>query len=306
LTALGILTRIGPKASAKLRRRAVSSAIYNKREAAFLMSSEAHFLGASLAETLLGDEDPVSRLAEAVAKQKRHAVIAFVGMAFEANIAAGPDVLVFCRNARRELAEAVATAARRGCRGVISFGVAGGLDPDLRAGDCVVASAIVEAQNSRGTDPAWSSRLVDAIGPARHAPIVGVDSPIADPARKRELHMTTGAAAVDMESHVVARLAAAHALAFAALRVVVDPADRIIPRAALLGMGGNGHADGVAVVRDLMARPSQLAPLARIAVEALIARNELLRIRGLLGPCFGLVDLGAAAGATPMPAAAIP
>jgi len=59
----------------------------------------------------------------------RRIVIAFVGMAFEARIAAGPGVLVFCRNAQRELATAAESASRNGYRGIISFGVAGGLSP---------------------------------------------------------------------------------------------------------------------------------------------------------------------------------
>jgi hypothetical protein len=125
---------------------------------------------------------------------------------------------------------------------------------------------------------------------AIHAPIVGVDTPIAEPAKKRELHRTTGAAAVDMESHVVARVAAAHKLAFAALRVVVDPAHRTVPPAALIGMRPDGRANVSAVLRDLMARPSQLTPLARIAVDALAARSAMARVRRQVGPHFGLLD----------------
>ncbi len=255
------------------------------------MASEAQFVDATIAEGLLSDSEDSGRSAELVREHHRRIVIAFVGMAFEAKIAAGPGVLVFCRNARRELAKAAETAARQGYRGIISFGVAGGLASHLRAGDLVVASAVLEAETTRPTDKAWSNNLLEMIGGANYAPIVGVDAPIAEPAMKRDLHRTTGAAAVDMESHVVARLAAAHGLAFAAVRVVVDPAHRAVPQAALLGMGANGRADVAAVLRDLVMRPSQLSRLARVAVDALAARAELLRVRRLLGPHFGLVEL---------------
>jgi hopanoid-associated phosphorylase len=217
-------------------------------------------------------------------------VIAFVGMAFEAKIAAGPGVLVVCRNDPRDLATVAESAARQGYRGIISFGVAGGLASSLRAGDWVVASAVLESQFTRSTDAAWSNSLLGVIEGASYAPILGADAPIAEPTMKRELHRTTGAAAVDMESHVVARLAATHKLAFAAVRVIVDPADRLIPRAALLGMGPNGRAETWAVLRDLIARPSQLSLLFRIAIDAFAARAELLRVRRLLGPHFGLAD----------------
>jgi hopanoid-associated phosphorylase len=212
-------------------------------------------------------------------------------MAFEAKIAAGPGVHVFRRSAHRELAQMAETAARQGYRGIISFGVAGGLASNLRTGDWVVASAILEAQTRRPTDAAWSSRLLDVIDGASYAPIIGVDTPVAEPDKKRELHRTTGAAAVDMESHVVARLAAAHGLAFAAVRVIIDPAHRPIPPAAILGMGIEGRADITALLRDLVARPAQLTPLARIAVDAFAARAEMLRVRRLLGPHFRLVEL---------------
>ncbi len=105
------------------------------------------------------------------------------------------------------------SAAQQGYRGVISFGIAGGLLNELRAGDSVVASAVLKSQTMRKTDAEWSSKLLKVIAGASYAPIVGVDAPIADPAMKRELHRSTGAAAVDIESHLVARLAAAHGLA---------------------------------------------------------------------------------------------
>ena len=107
---------------------------------------------------------------------------------------------------------------------------------------------------------------------------------------KRDLHLATGAAAVDMELHVVARLAAEHGLAFAAMRVIVDPHDRAIPPAAVLGMGRDGGADIWAVLRNLIAHPSQLSLLARVAADAIAARAELLRVRRLLGPHFGLAE----------------
>ena len=257
------------------------------------MASEAQFVDATLAESLLGvGPNPGNdRVDDLAFQQPRRTVIVFVGMAFEARIASGPGVSVFSRGSRRELALAAESATRQGYHGIISFGVAGGLAADLRPGDWVIASAIVGSGTSSPTDAAWSRRLCDAIAGATYAPIIGVDTAVAEPLAKRELHRATGAAAVDMESHVVAALAAAHGLAFTALRVIVDPAARTIPQAALRGMGAGGRADSVAVLRDLMARPSQLSGLARVSLDAFIARSEMMRVRRLLGPHFGMTDL---------------
>lgn len=250
------------------------------------MSLEAHF---DVAEGLLGADDAGQPVTVPLDRNHRP-VIALVGMAFEARIAEGPGIHVFSRDARHELEAAVASASRHGYRGIISFGVAGGLDEELRPGDWVVASAIAEAQGSRPTDAAWSQKLLHVVAGAYHAPVIGVDTPIADPAKKRELRRLTGAAAVDMESHVVARLAAAHGLAFTALRVIVDPAHRAIPRAALRGMGTGPRADGAAVVRDLIAQPSQLALLLRISLDAYVARAAMQRLRKRLGPHFAFTE----------------
>jgi len=254
-------------------------------------------IGASMTEMMLSASCGIGHVADLPLTNHHPIVIAFVGMAFEAKIASGPGVLVVCRNARRDLQTVAEDAARRGYRGIISFGVAGGLASNLRTGDWVVASAVIEAQFTRSTDPAWSSSLLEVIAGASYAPILGADAPVAEPTMKRELHRTTGAAAVDMESHVVARLAAAHGLAFAAVRVIVDPADRAIPSAALRGMAADGRADIWGVLCDLIARPSQLSLLVRVAVDAFAARAELLRVRRLLGPHFGLVDLTSSNGA---------
>ena len=71
-------------------------------------------------------------------------VIALVGLAFEARIAAGPGVFVICRDTGNEVAASLNLAIERGCRSIISFGVAGGLAPHLRPGNWIVASSIIE------------------------------------------------------------------------------------------------------------------------------------------------------------------
>lgn len=246
--------------------------------------------GATLADDIVGGADDTRPVADVAIETHRRIVIAFVGLAFEARIAAGPGVRVVCRTAGSALETVAASAARQGYRGMISFGVAGGLASHLRAGDWVVASAVRESHTVRPTDANWSRKLLGLIGGAIHAPIVGVDAPVAEPTAKRELHCRTGAAAVDMESHMVARVAAAHDLAFAAVRVIVDPAHRRVPSAALLNMRPDGRADTPAVMRDLMARPAQLSQLLRIAMDAFTARAEMARVRRLLGPHFALLD----------------
>jgi hopanoid-associated phosphorylase len=227
-------------------------------------------------------------------------MIVVVGMAFEARIAAGLGVRVICSGDGRNLAPMLLRAMAAGCGGLISFGVAGGLAPELKPGTCVIGSRIFDEEEERPTDARWAQRLMRIIPDAVYGPIAGVRAPVAHSAAKTALHRETGAIAVDMESHVVARIAAQHDAPFAAIRVVVDPVERTIPRSALAGTRADGTIDPLAVVRSLVRCPRDLAGLIRMSLDARAARAALVRGSALLGPGLGLLDTG-----SPRPALAL-
>ena len=79
--------------------------------------------------------------------------------------------------------------------------------------------------------------------------LLGVSAPICDPGDKRALPVNTGAIAVDMESHVVATVGAAHGLPVAAMRVITDPAERALPSSAVAAMRPNGTTNIGAMIR---------------------------------------------------------
>lgn len=217
-------------------------------------------------------------------------MIVVVGLAFEARIVAGPGVHVICSGDGRHLAASLMKAIRQGSRGLISFGVAGGLAPELRPGACIVGSDIVWGKARVATNREWSHRLLNTIPDAIHGTLLGAPKPVACPKTKRDLHQRTGAMAVDMESHVVARIAAAHDLPVAAIRVVTDPAERALPGAALAAMRPDGTTDIMKMLRSMVQRPRELPSLVRTAIDARAARATLLRGRKLLGPTLGLPD----------------
>jgi nucleoside phosphorylase len=168
--------------------------------------------------------------------------------------------------------------------------VAGGLAPDLRPGDWIVASEVIDAQTARPTHMEWSRNLLETIPEVRYGPVIGVPAPVSDPQAKRDLHARTGAIAVDMESHIVAEFAARHGMSFAVARVIVDPAHRRVPDAALIGLRPGGGTNLAAILREVLAKPAQVFPLLRIAGDAYAARSALLRLRRLLGPGFGISE----------------
>jgi hopanoid-associated phosphorylase len=209
-------------------------------------------------------------------------IIAVTCLSFEAQVAAGPGISVLCGMAQRYV-DKLEAAVQAGGRGIISIGIAGGLAPGLAPGDWVVASGVVAEGIRIPTDASWSNRLLRALPSAIHADISGVDAPVATRADKRELHEEAGTVAVDMESHIAAKIAARHRVPFAACRVIIDPAERTLPPAALVGMRADGRADVVAVVRSLCQEPRQMFALLRVVADARAARSALFRGRRRLG-----------------------
>jgi adenosylhomocysteine nucleosidase len=213
-------------------------------------------------------------------------IVAVTSLALEARIALGPGVSVICSQGSH-LATHLESAIKRGVSGIISFGIAGGLAPGLRAGHWVAAAAIRTGQQLFPTDRAWTRCLLERLPGAVHADIVGTDAPVADPWDKQLLHAQTGAAAVDTESHIAAEVAAAHQLPFVACRAIIDAADRRLPPAALVGLRADGTADVGAVFGSVLQQPSQLPTLVRTALDAWIARAALYRGRRMLGAGLG-------------------
>jgi adenosylhomocysteine nucleosidase len=227
--------------------------------------------------------------------------LAVTCLAFESRIAAGPGVAVLhghIPNLRTALDEAI----DRGCSGIISFGIAGGLAADLSAGDWIVASGVVAPHKRYPTDRDWARRLLQALGSAIHADIAGVDAPVVEPADKRWLRDATSSVAVDMESHIAAAAAEAHGLPFAACRVIIDPAHRALPPAALVNLRPDGTPDIMAVLRSVMREPRQLPGLLRVAADARAAQLALRAGRRRLGPGLSFSGFQPAPAAAPAPA----
>jgi adenosylhomocysteine nucleosidase len=218
-------------------------------------------------------------------------IVAVTSLALEARIAVGPGVSVICSQGER-LAAALESAVARGACGIISFGIAGGLAPGLATGDWITATAVITGQRLFPTDHTWTRSLLERLPQAVQADILGMDNLAPDPERKQLLHAQTGAVAVDMESHIAATIAAAHQIPFAAARVIIDPADKPLPPAALVGLRSDGTADAIAVFRSVLQQPSQLPALVRTALDAGIARAALRRGRRMLGVGLGFPDFG--------------
>ena len=194
--------------------------------------------------------------------------------------------LVFCAGASAKRAlEGARELAKSDVVGLVSFGIAGGLDPTVAVGDLVIADAVVGPDGRRfATAPSWCQAVQSVLGdtlPVRTGPLAGADSLVATPADKARLFQATQAIAVDMESHAVATAAEEVGLPLLILRVVADPAHRAIPQSARGGLAPDGGMRPFAVIRKLMVRPWETPAVWMLAQDNRAAHESLRRVAAL-------------------------
>jgi hopanoid-associated phosphorylase len=221
-------------------------------------------------------------------------VLIVTGLVQEARIAAGPGMAVICSSSDPQQLRALLTVFDpTTIRGVISFGVAGGLDPTLKSGDVVVATEVMAG------DARWLAGLTlnedliasVALGGRRivRGRLAGAEEVVVARHVKAALHSETGAAAVDMESHIAADYAAKAGLPFAALRVVSDPAHRALPSSAMAAIKPNGDIDLRKIMRSVVRNPMTLRDLVSTGIDFSRALRSLRGCRGFLLGSEGLV-----------------
>lgn len=220
-------------------------------------------------------------------------VLAVTGLARERRMAAGEGVeAVGAGGDPVRLRRLLDARDEPRCRAVISFGIAGGLDPDLKPGDVVVGTGVVTEAGRRPADLDASASLLSCLAglPNRvvSADIAGVDAAILAVEAKTALRAQTGASAVDMESHVAAAFAGRHGLPFAILRVVCDPAGRALPAFAANALTPDGEPDIRAVLGAVFLGRAHIGDLIRLGRDSSTAFAVLGRCRALLGPGIGI------------------
>jgi hopanoid-associated phosphorylase len=213
-----------------------------------------------------------------------YTVLCTTGLAAEAKIArrAGLGAVVGGGDHGRTVKVVEEAASAAEC--LVSFGIAGGLKPGLRAGDIVLSTEVIDDDRRWLSSDNLRARISDLVEQfdAIEGPVLGTQMALATKRDKRQAWRTTGAVAVDMESVIVARTAAALGIPFVVLRAIADPAARELPPAALLPLGEDGNPAFGPVLASVLRRPKQLPNLLTVAREARQA------LQALVGPAHAL------------------
>jgi adenosylhomocysteine nucleosidase len=170
-----------------------------------------------------------------------------------------------------------------GAAALMSFGLAGGLDPRLRAGGVVVPCEVISRDGARfATAEEWREQLrlvIAKVRPVAAGKLLTSAQPIDAVADKARAFRETGAVAVDMESLAIAEVAAARSLPFIAVRVIVDTAADVLPRAVVAASRG-GQVNIGRLIGGLAAAPLDLIALIRLMQRYRAATRSLAAVAG--------------------------
>lgn len=201
-----------------------------------------------------------------------------VGLQAEARLARRlfPVAMIGIGGATRTGAtRAVSGLLAQGATRLLSFGLAAGLDPDLRAGDLLLPEAVVVDGDRLATDPSLRASLGGHEQPVPDL-LLHSDVLVTDVATKALLLACTGCRSLDMESGPVAIAATRAGIPFAALRAVCDPANRTLPPAACIALRPDGRLKGLHLLGSILRHPGQLPALLALGRDASRAKAALL------------------------------
>ena len=176
-------------------------------------------------------------------------------------------------------------------KAVLSLGFAGGLADGQRAGDLVVANALIPAEGAKGgeqkprlgealhTDRALTDKALDVLATSgirhRTGACATASEIVSRPEAKRRLGLDAKALAVEMESFWIALSCHERNVPFLAVRAIVDTAERPLPDfiadSALDARAGSRWRG----VLSVMLRPHRIPSLIQLGGAASQARNSL-------------------------------
>ena len=179
------------------------------------------------------------------------------------------------------------TALDAGASALMSWGLAGGLEPGLSPGTVLLPARLLSCRDGAlGTDGAWRRRLSEALAPAFEVSagdLLEVERILEKPRHKAQAAKRSGAAAVDMESVALAEVATEAGVPFVALRVVADSLSDTLPPGVGQWVDEAGNRRLSAAV-DAALRPSHWRSLIRLARGHRRARRTLIQLGRLLVP----------------------
>lgn len=165
---------------------------------------------------------------------------------------------------------------------LVSFGVAGGLQPGLRPGSLLIPDEILTGGRAIPVDRPLADGLRAKLPQALPGRMAAGSGLLATVEAKAALYAQTQALAVDLESGLLAEAAQAAGLPFIIIRAVADPCDRALPLAARIPLRSDGTPDLPGILASIARSPAQIPRLIALALETRRAFSTLRRVKPAL------------------------
>lgn len=175
----------------------------------------------------------------------------------------------------------------KGANGLLSWGSAGGLSPEVSPGSLILPKTVIASNRSLyHVESTWHNRLCGLL--KGHVdfhtdPLVESAIVVRTSAEKAILFRETGAIGVDMESAAVAAVAQEVGIPFMVVRAVADAMGTTIPKSTLMAFDEFGRLNFLNLIQGLVQHPTELFALFRIGRNYRAAQKTLAAVARLTG-----------------------
>lgn len=158
---------------------------------------------------------------------------------------------------------------------VISAGFAGALQAEYQVGDLILATEVADLEGNTWPTT-WPGELPPGEWkpPLHRARLLSTPRPIVSPEEKKSLGQLHQAAAVDMESAVLAKLCSQHEVPFGCVRAISDTVGEAISPNVIGLLSGSGISP-VRLITTVLRSPGVIGELRRLARQTRHASRQL-------------------------------
>lgn len=179
-----------------------------------------------------------------------------------------------------------------GVAALLSFGIAGALDPQIDCGELIVTDRVKGHDGEDfDCDRRWRETLTRKLGEAaihlRVGSLLASTRTLRQASEKSAAYRDSGCLATDMESGAVAAIANERGLPFLAVRAVADRAGDTLPALVETAVKPNGRAAVARAVGALLRHPGDIPATLRLARQNELALARLRMLETVKGALFG-------------------
>ena len=165
---------------------------------------------------------------------------------------------------------------------IISFGIAGALDPRLKSGSIIISTQVLTPLYKRiPCNPSLGIKIFKLKknkSGVYFRPVIGSNYPITNKTEKKKIFKDSGAAAVDMETHIAAKIAQKKGIPFLAVRSICDTTDQNLPDFIATNIENKKKLNILKILELIVKKPYELKKFPKLIMNYRKSMNGLREI----------------------------